>query len=340
MERYKIDITWGMLWKITAMIVFVAALFYAGSALVMVGVAIIISSALHVPVTYLERKGIPRLLGVLTIFIAVAGIAALLLYTLVPISLIQLRYLFDHINEFKIPLLESLGTSEIATQLDKGVSGIIAALVTGGSEFWNIIGSLIGNVFFISVSLVLSFYMTLSRDGVERFIRAVLPLSKEEYAIGLYTRTRRKLGRWLSGQLLVSFIVGTLTFIGLSLMGVDYALVLALLAAVLELIPYVGPIVVGVITFLITIPKSLSLAIMAVILFIFIQQIENHVLVPFIMSKAIGVDPVMIVIAMIAGSKLSGLVGIMLAVPAVIIMQEVIDDWSERKRLLREQTNE
>lgn len=339
MEQKQFDISWATLWKIAAMIVLMVALFYARSALVMVGVAIIISSALHAPVAYLERKGIPRLLGVLTIFIVGTAIIALLLYTLVPISLIQLRYLLDHINELKIPALESLGTSDVVMQLDKGVGGLIGMLAGGGADFWSVIAAIVGNMFLIGVSLVLSFYMALSRDGVERFIRAVLPTSKEEYVVGLYTRTRHKLGKWLSGQLLLSFIVGALTFIGLVIMGVDYALVLALLAAVLELIPYVGPIVVGIITFLITLPKSLTLAIIAVAVFILIQQIENHVLVPLIMSRAIGVDPVMIVIAMIAGSEISGLVGVVLAVPVVIILQEVADNWSERKRILREKTN-
>lgn len=299
-------------------------------------VAVILSSALHGPVTYLEKKKIPRVLSVIMIYLVGIGLVALLLYTIVPVTLIQLKYLLSHFNELKIPILDLFGSSGIVSQVDQGISSLIDALFYGGGNLTGLFSNVLSNLFFIGISLILAFYLTLSRDGVERFIRSVLPINKEDYAVNLYIRTRRKLGRWLSGQLVLSFLVGFLTFIGLLILGVDYALVLALIAAVFELIPYVGPIAVGAITFLIILPQSYSTALLAVLIFFIIQQLEGHILVPFVMSKAIGTDPLVIVIAMLAGAEIAGIVGVLLAVPVSIIFEEVIDEWSVRKRKIRE----
>jgi predicted PurR-regulated permease PerM len=336
MEKQKIEISWSSLWRVLAMIILGLALFYMKNVIGMLIVAVILSSALHGPVTYLEKKKIPRLLSVITIYLVGIGVIALLLYTIVPVTLIQLKYLLTHISNLKIPILDLFGSVDIVSKINQGISGLVDALFYGGGNITNFISVFLGNVFFAVVSLVLAFYLTLSRDGVEKFIRAILPLSKEEYAVSLYLRTRKKLGRWLSGQLILSFIVGFLTFIALLVLGVDYALVLALIAGIFELIPYVGPIVVGAITFLIILPQSLTTALIAIFVFFIIHQIEGHVLVPFVMSKAIGTDPLIILIAVLAGAEIAGIVGALVAVPFGIIFEEIVDEWSVRKRRVRD----
>lgn len=336
MEKQQLEINWSSLWRVLVMVIFALALFYMKNVIGMLIVAIILSSALHGPVTWLEKKKIPRLISVITIYLVGLGVVALLLYTIIPVTLIQLRYLLTHIGDLKIPILDLLGSSNIVSKIDQGISGLVDALFYGGGNFADVISVFLGNVFFAVVSLVLSFYLTLSRDGVEKFIRAILPINKEEYAVNLYLRTRKKLGRWLSGQLVLSFIIGFLTFIALFFLGVDYALVLALIAGIFELIPYVGPIVVGAITFLIILPQSLTTALIAVLIFFIIHQIEGHILVPFVMNKAIGTDPLIILIAVLAGAEIAGIVGALVAVPVGIIFEEVIDEWSVRKRRIRD----
>jgi len=339
MEKQPLEINWGSLWRVLIMVIFAVALFYMRNVLGMLVVAVILSSALHGPVTYLEKKKIPRLLSVIMICLVGIGVVALLLYTIIPVTLIQLKYLLSHFNDLKIPILDMFGSSGIVAKVDQGISSLIDTLFYGGGgNFADFFSQFLGNIFFVGLSLVLSFYLTLSRDGVEKFIRAIIPVSKEDYAVNLYIRTRRKLGRWLSAQLVISFIVGFLTFVGLLILGVDYSLVLALIAAVFELIPYVGPIAVGAIAFLIILPQSLSTALLAVLIFFIIQQLEGHILVPFVMGKAIGTDPLVIVIAMLAGAEIAGIVGVLLAVPVSIIFEEVIDEWSVRKRRIRDGT--
>ena len=336
MQQHAVEISWGSLWRIVAMLLLVVALFYVREVLVILAVALVISSAIQGPVAWLENKRIPRTLSVIVIFLLGAAILALVLYTLIPVALIQFKYFLANINEYRAPLMELIGAPNIIANLDTNISQLLNSLFSAGSNVVSFVSSFLGNVFFILVSLVLAFYLAISKDGVERFIRAIFPVSSEKLAVELYRRTQRKLARWLQGQLVLSALVGVLTFAGLAILGNDYAVMLALLAAVLELIPYVGPITVGVVAFLITLPQSLTAALLVVLVFVIIQQIESNILTPFVMSKAIGLDPVTVVIAMLAGSQLAGFVGIILAVPFTVVVQEVVDEWGARKQARRD----
>lgn len=179
---------------------------------------------------------------------------------------------------------------------------------------------------------ILSFYLSINRDGVEKFLRAVLPLSWEEYAVDIYLRVRRKMGLWLQGQMLLSLVVGIATFIGLLILNVDFSLVLGIMAGLLEMVPIVGPVFTGVLAFLVAISDSWTLGISVIILFAVIQQMESHLLVPVVMRKTTGLHPVVVVISLLAGSQLGGFIGLILAVPSAVIIQEFIEDWAVRKR--------
>lgn len=331
LKTTRFDISWGSLFKIVAVLLFVAVSYYIRDVFLILFIAVIVSSALYAPVKYLEEKKIPRVLSVLMIFLLTVAVVALVLYAVIPVLIIQLKYFIAHITELQIPFLDSFGVSGAVDQLNQRLNLWLNNLFYGGSDVVGLLSTILGNVFFVFVTVVLSFYLSISKDGIQRFIRSVLPKNKEDYAINLYVRTRRKLGRWFTSQIIISFFVGSLTFVALLFLGTDYALLLGILAACLEIIPYVGPIAIGIISFIIILPQSGTLALLAVFIFFLIQQLENHVLVPLIVGRVVGIDPVVVVIALLAGSKLAGLVGAVVAIPAVIILQEVIDDWGIRK---------
>jgi predicted PurR-regulated permease PerM len=325
------DITWASLFRILAVLLLAVTVYYVREVFVILFVAIIISSALYRPVKYLEERRVPRVLSVLMIFLIAFAIIALILYAVVPVLIIQLKYFLAHINDLRIPFLDSFGASNTAVQLNERLNEWLNNLFYGGSDVLGFLMSFAGNALLAFVTVVLSFYLSISKGGIKRFIRAVMPTEKEAYAIDLYERTRRKIGRWFTSQIIVSFFVGSLTFISLLILGTEYALLLGILAAVLEIVPYVGPIAIGIISFVVILPQSASLAFLAVIIFFLIQQLENHVLVPLIIGRAIGVDPVVVVLAILAGGELGGLVGAVIAVPVAIVLQELIDDWGARK---------
>ena len=183
--------------------------------------------------------------------------------------------------------------------------------------------------------MILAFYLTVGQDGVERFLVAVLPAAYEDTAIDLYLKTRNKIGHWLKGQVLLSLVVGFIVFLGLSLLGVKYALLLGILAGLFEIVPFVGPIFSGGIAVLVAMSGSLALAGYTLILFVVIQQLENGVLVPLVMNYTTKINPTVLLIALLIGSKAFGFTGLILAVPAAVFFQEVVNAWAVSKKKRR-----
>jgi len=328
------EISWTTLWRIFLMLLFVLALFWARQALIILFLAIVISSSIDGLVSWLQRKKIPRIFGTLLIFLVALTILALLLYTLIPIAIFELQSLLGNLKKIEIPIFGALDISQFVG-IDKylgNLGNLADVLFSGGASFLNIVAAVFGNLALIIVTLILSFYLTVNRAGVEKFLRIILPIIYEDYIVGIYLRARKKMGRWLQGQILLMLVVGAATTIGLWILGVKYSLILGILAGVLEIVPIVGPIFSGTIAFLVAISESWILGLYVIILFLVIQQVESHLLIPLIMRKTVGISPVVVVIALLAGSQIAGLVGIILAVPTAVVLQEVIEDW-ERKKL-------
>jgi len=315
------------------MLLFVLALFWARQALIILFLAIVISSSIDGLVSWLQRKKIPRIFGTLLIFLVALTILALLLYTLIPIAIFELQSLLGNLKKIEIPIFGALDISQFVG-IDKylgNLGNLADVLFSGGVSFLNIVAAVFGNLALIITTLILSFYLTVNRAGVEKFLRIILPIIYEDYIVGIYLRARKKMGRWLQGQILLMLVVGAATTIGLWILGVKYSLILGILAGVLEIVPIVGPIFSGTIAFLVAISESWILGLYVIILFLVIQQAESHLLIPLIMRKTVGISPVVVVIALLAGSQIAGLVGIILAVPTAVVLQEVIEDWGRKK---------
>jgi predicted PurR-regulated permease PerM len=143
---------------------------------------------------------------------------------------------------------------------------------------------------------------------------------------------RRKISLWFRGQLLLSLIIGLAVFIGLWILGVKYSLVLGIAAGLFELIPYVGPIFSGSMAVLFALTESVTLGMYALILFIVIQQIESHLLIPTVMGRTTNLNPVIVLVSLLMGGKIFGLIGVILAVPLAVLVQEMLRDWSVSHR--------
>jgi predicted PurR-regulated permease PerM len=313
------------------MALFVWVLFVAKDVFVALFLAIVLAAALDRPVTYLEEKRIPRILGTLVIYLALMAVIGILLYSVVPALIAETGAMLANLRGLSAGISSFVDTTEIVQQIDISLGRFTQFLFGGTGSILDISSKFFGGLIFAASVFVFSFYLTVGRDGVEKFIRTILPTSYEPGALKLYKKVRRKIGRWLQGQLVLSLIVGLAVFIGLKLLGVKYSLLLGILAAVMELIPYVGPIFSGGISVLMGLTVSLELALYTIILFIIIQQLENHILVPSVMSRTTSLNPVVIIASILIGAKIFGFVGIILAVPAAVLIQELVEDWSEKK---------
>lgn len=336
METKGFTISWGGLWRVFFMLLLGWVLFLALDVFVALFLAIVISSALDPVVSWLERKKIPRILGTLAIYIVAIFLLALLIYAVVPIALSELNSLINslsvYIAEAPLDFIDVSDISEWVGVFNESLNKISNILLSGGRSLVDITSKFLGGVIFTVSIFVLSFYLTVGRDGVERFLMTILPTAYEEKTIDLYARIRKKIGRWLGGQLLLSAAVGTLVFLGLWLLGVKYSLILGIIAGIFELIPYVGPIFSGSLAVLVALTDSLALGLYVLLLFIIIQQLENNIFVPAVMSLTTSLDPVVILIALLIGAQVFGFIGLILAVPAAVLLQELVEGWSEAKR--------
>ncbi len=337
-EAQPIVITAGTIIKFFVIVAGIAAAYVVRDVIFALFFAIIIASAMKPAIEWFEARRIPRLAVVIGIFLAAAFLLFFIIYLVLPLLVDEFRGLessYASIRERLVAGIEDadLPIASIFTEnfeaFLKNSTNFLQGIGGGAAEFFsNIFGGLLTFVLII----VFSFYLMAQRQGIGDFLRLVTPVAYEEYALHLWERSQRKLGKWLRAQMLLGAIIGVLTFFGLFALGVPNAFLFAILAGIFELIPVAGPIlaaVPAVITaFLIGIPLGVS----TLVLYVVIQQIESHAIVPMVMSKSVSLSPIIVVVALLVGMKLGGIFGMLLAVPATAIVAELVSDWDKRKR--------
>jgi len=333
MSKQTIEISWRSLWRVVALIVFVAALYLMREAAVIILLALVISTALHPPVGYLEKKKIPRILGTIIIFLVFFALLAFILYAMVPIVILELNSLLRDLAGLANQFFSIRAPSNIIELITPNLNGLTNLLLSGSVPLLEILGRLLGGITFVIAVLVLSFYLTISREGVDRFLRAVFPVAMEDKVLQLYGRTKKKIGRWLQAQIILSVVIGAVVFIGLKLLGIEQALVLGVIAGLFELVPVAGPIFAGAFAVVVAATHSLNLALYVLIFFVAVQQLEGHLLVPLVMKRTVGIHPVIVLVALLGGAQIAGIVGMLLAVPAAVFLQEVAEDWKVSSRM-------
>ena len=172
--------------------------------------------------------------------------------------------------------------------------------------------------------LVFTFYFLLERKKLESLLTAAMGEDASERVIDSLKNVESRLGAWVNGQLLLMAIIGVSVYIGLTLLRVEFALPLAIIAGVLEIVPMIGPIASAVPAVLVAITISPFLALSVVALYFIIQQVENNIFVPLILRKSVGLSPIVTIFALMVGGRLAGIVGAILAVPIVLVLQVVL----------------
>jgi predicted PurR-regulated permease PerM len=184
-----------------------------------------------------------------------------------------------------------------------------------------------GGVFSFIIIIVFSFYFAVLETGVDDFIRIIVPKKRQHYVLGLWKRSQHKIGLWMQGQLLLGFLMGVFVYLSLTILQVPHALVLAVIAAVFEIIPVFGPTLAAVPAVIIAFVSGgplFGLVIAGV--YILLQQFENHLIYPLVVTRVVGVPPLLVILALIIGGKLAGFLGIILAVPLAATLQELARD--------------
>ncbi|HVN26219.1 MAG TPA: AI-2E family transporter [Candidatus Paceibacterota bacterium] len=332
MNGKSIEISWLTLWRILVFVVIVWVLFMGRQILLGLFLAVIISSGLEGLVNIMERIGLPRTVSVILIFLAALIVIILLVYTVVPLLVVELNNVFSGVGQTSLGSTSILGnlkaSQSVSALIQKFSSQFIGSNASPLDFFSNALGS-----FGLAVAVIVSsFYLTIGRDGVEQFLEIVMPPDYEAQSMRIYARARKRIGSWFRMQILLSVIMGFTVWGGLTILGVKYAFLIAIIAAVFELVPFVGPILSGAIAVITALLTSTTLALYTLIFFILAQQFESNILVPMLSRRTVGLHPVIVIGALLIGAEVGGILGIIISVPAAAVFQEVVYEWSERKR--------
>jgi predicted PurR-regulated permease PerM len=208
------------------------------------------------------------------------------------------------------------------------VSGSTEAV---GTVFGAVLGVL-GGLFGLFTILILTFYLLVEAEALHSTFLRLFPRRTRDRAADVSREITIKVSAWLGGQLLLGTIIGVTSAIGLWLLGIPYFYVLALISAVGELIPVVGPILAAIPAIAVAATVSFQKVLLVVVFFVVQQQFENHVLVPKVMERQVGISPVTVILALLIGGKLLGILGAILAVPTAAILQVVISELTTQER--------
>lgn len=330
-QKIVFEISWQTFFRTLFFGLLVFILIAARQTVGVFAIAVVLSLGFGPFVDFLERRKIPRILGTVAVFLVGLLVLAITIYLVAPVVVGEASGFIQHFND-TLTSTFGVGLSQKVVQalnlnLEKALSLLVAydISVTGTAS------AVFEKLILVLATIAISFYLMVQKDGMEQLIKGILPYSYEKTALLVFGRFKAKIRRWLVSQLALGLVVGILVWLGLLVLGVKYSLIIGLLAFIFELIPIIGPIIIGFVAFIVAITESLSLGLYTVVFFILVQQFENHVLVPLVMGRALKVSPVIIIIALLAGTQFAGFVGLLLAIPLAVMAQELFNYLEERK---------
>ncbi len=338
-ERTQVDISTASVFRALLVLIGFILVYLLADVVKILLLSVVIASAVQPFVNWFQKKGGPRILGVILLYLLFLTIVAGLTSLILPSVLSDLSNLTVYLPKVTQQISSSLDSVQsgapkyfdFVSELQNILEVLAGYLQQFSQSALNLAVSTFGGLFSFVAVLVLSFYLSVMKDGVPNFLAAIAPERFEDYIIDLWHRVEVKVGYWLQGQMLLALIVGLMVFIGLSLMGVKFALVFAILSIALEIFPVAGPVLASIPAILMAFLQDPTLGFWVFVMWVAVQQFENHVLVPLVLGKSTGLNPVVVMLSILIGWKLGGVVGALLGVPMASVIVEILDDMARLK---------
>ncbi len=329
-EKQIISITSGTMVRALVIGAAAVALWQLSTLVLLLLAAVVIASAAEPGVQFFMNKKFPRPAAVVSVYAAVIAVVAALIAFFVPPMITQASALLavlpqylSEVQSYNLPIFGSAGGPSFADTL----IALQGSFIDTGAGVLSFLASFFGGALYFLITIVVSIYFSMQETGIEDFLRLITPEQHRDYVQSLWKRSQRKIGLWMQGQLLLSLIITILLYLGLSLLGVPYALVLAVFAGVMELIPVFGSLVAAVPGVAVALASGdISLGLITGGLYLIVNQFQAHLIYPLVVKKVVGVAPILVIIAIIAGGQLAGFIGVLLSVPVAAIIQEFVND--------------
>lgn len=304
-------------------------------------IAMIISYLLNPIVNLLSQRAVPRSIAVLLIYTLFIVSVITLIINMLPLLEKQIYELAEHLPEWNaqiqrmiqeyndhskdlLPISIQAGIQKSLTRLEQGIGDWVGNMMSG-------ISSTLNQIFIGFIIPFLAFYMMKDAKGIEKSLMSLLPSSKRREIVRLFRDLDHALGNYIRGQLLVCLVVGMLAYIGYLIIGLPYALLLAAIVSVFNLIPYLGPIFGAIPAILVALTESKEMVIAVIIVNMIVQMLEGNLISPQIVGRSLHLHPLMIIFALLVGGEIGGILGLLLAVPLFamgkVVMEHIISHY-------------
>lgn len=288
----------------------------------------IIMAAILPIVTYLRKKKVPKSLAVFIPYFTITLLLVMLIIPIVPFVLDQLKAL---VLGFPKYLNETAGIFGVKVDLHQVQSYVNSQINTISSNAIGVTTTVFGGIFTIITIFIVSLYLLLYNDSFKKHFSRLFPRGQQEKALTTVGLINEKLGAWLQGQIILSLSIGLLTWIALMVLNFPFSLPLAILAGVLEIVPTLGPTLAAIPAVIVALTISPTMALVIIITYVLIQALEGQLLVPKIMERAVGLNPIAVILGVTIGANLMGIVGALLSIPFISFIIVIYKSVEEQK---------
>jgi len=333
-EIEMIDITWRAIFKVIAAIILFWIIYLLRDVIIWAILALFISILFNPLIDFIEKKKVNRIFATILVYFSSLLIIGLILLIIIPPLVTEVQYFSNTFSQYfdKLPvILNQLGLNSLEgiTSLN---SSLNESIIKMSSNILNIFASLFGSILAGLTIFVLSIFMSLEEKEIIKGLKLITPKGFEEQVLERWDRSQHQVVAWFGSRILSCIAVALMTFLLCVFLKIKFALALALLAGVLNIIPMVGPIIAAIALIGATLTVSIPKAIIAAIFTIVIQQIESNVLTPILTKQMVGMSSVLVLISILVGGILGGMVGAILAIPIAGIIFEGIKDYFNHKK--------
>lgn len=342
----RIVINTGTIGRFFLVAILLVALYYISDVFLVVVAAIVIASALEPAIRRLQKYRVHRIIASLLMYLLIAGVLGSLLIFFMPVVLgdvssflaslpktISIESLWSPIRDLGFGVGSGAVSNNHTLSVSELTSGLQTLIVGTGAGAFQTATFVFGGLLSFLLILVLSFYLSVQEDGVGDFLRIVTPVKSHEYIIGLWKRSQQKIGYWLQGQIILGIVVGVLVYLVLMVVGIPHALVLAVFAGIMEIIPVFGPIISSVPAIILAFAEAgVGKGLLLILLYVIIYQFESQLFYPLVVKKIVGISPIVVILALVIGAKLAGVLGAVIAVPLSAAFMEYVHDVERRKK--------
>lgn len=312
----KIDVSHKTIIFITIFLLSLWVLYQIKDLILILFVALILMSALTPIVNFLTKMKLPKALAILLTYIVLLTI---FIFTLT----VSFTPLINETTHLVLTITPAVAELLRVGQFDTSILQSEVSKFSG--NILTFTKAIFDNIVTLIFLFVFTFYLLLEKTSLEKHTAALFGRQETRVA-KILKEIEEKLGNWLRGQLLLSIIIGSLVYIGLFILQIPYALPIAILAGLLEVVPVIGPILSAIPATILALTVSPVLAAGVAAMYFVIQQMENHIIVPQVMRKAVGLNPLIVILAISIGGRLLGIGGALLAVPIAVVVQIIVID--------------